>query len=158
MNPSPFGAALIYSADKVSAFIGYENNNRNTKYTQMGVAYDFGPAKVMGSWSRNVHGSDPVNSGVVVNGVSIPGAAITGYGIGVNIPLSGGYTIRGGYGEATSDAPNAVPAQKVGVGLMYTFIKGTYVYTNIANSRALGNPSASYDLKPSVDFGIHTEF
>lgn len=157
-NSFPFGAAVIFADQRLTGFVGYENNNRNTRYIQLGGTYDFGVAKVMASWAKNTHPADPVNAGVTVNSIAIPGAAITGAGFGVHVPIGDKIKLITGYAEARSDAPGAVSAKKGAVGVRYTIIPGTWVYSNVANGRALGSSAAVPVRRNAIDLGVHTEF
>ena len=145
-----FGAALIYGSGPVAAMAGIERNNRGTRYFQTGASYDFGVAKLMASWARNEHPSSAVNGPL--------GAKITGWGLGFHVPVTTALKIRGGYGHVESDAVGALDGNKLGVGLMYSLSKRTYVYSDVARGRGLSRIAAPDVYRSAVDFGIHHDF
>lgn len=134
----PFSASVTYESGPAFAMLGYERNNRDTRFIQMGGVYDFGVAKLIGSYAIN----DPEGD-----------LKITAWGIGPHVPLGGPFTLRAAIAQAKSNATGTVTSKKAGAGLLYAFSKRTSVYTDVARS----NPLTSSTSLTEVDLGIaHT--
>nr|WP_295083764.1 porin [uncultured Roseateles sp.] len=134
----PFSASVTYDQGPISAMLGYERNNRNTVNIQAAGWYDFGVAKLIGSYAIN----DPEGA-----------LKLVGVGIGAHVPLVGPLTLRMAYAQTTSNAASAFTSKKTGVGLKYDLSKRTFVYTDVARS----NPLTSGVSVTAGDLGIaHT--
>lgn len=134
----PFSASITYEDGPAFAMLGIERNNRKTSFLQMGGVYDFGVARLIGSYAVN----DPDGD-----------LKITAWGIGPHVPLGGALTLRAAVAQARSNGAGAVTSKKRGAGLLYAFSKRTSVYTDVARS----NPLTSTTSLTEVDLGVaHT--
>ncbi|MCH7345246.1 porin [Pelomonas sp. CA6] len=141
-NTRPFSFSLNYDSGPLSLLLGYERNNRNTRNIQAAGSYDFGVAKLMGTYTIN----DPVGP-----------LKVTGLGVGVNVPLGGmPLTLRAGYGQvkSSSTASSVVVGKKLGAGLVYTLSKRTYLYTDVGR----GNPMTTAVKTTQFDLGMAHAF
>lgn len=141
-----YSLAFTYNQGPVSAMLGYEVNNAKTKFTQIGASYDMGMAKIMGTWSTQVHDVATGSTG-----------RITGYGIGVNMPM-GAAILKAGYARASSDLAGSEAGNQFAVGVQYNLSKRTYLYTDIARENTLAATAAAQVNKTKYDLGIAHAF
>lgn len=154
----PLDVALAYGTlkDKDPTKVGKKVNSTN-----LGASYDFGVAKLMGSWYQE----DVKDGGFTFASKTID--KLTGYEIGVIVPFGPG-NFRAAYGSVKLDAlTGADPkANKYALGYVYPMSKRTSLYTtyarvsnkNGANLITNGTTGAQPGRSVSgVDFGItHT--
>lgn len=154
----PLDVALAYGTlkDKDPTRVGNKVNSTN-----LGASYDFGVAKLMGSWYQE----DVKDGGFTYASKTID--KLTGYEIGVIVPFGPG-NFRAAYGNVKFDAVNGSDpkADKYAIGYVYPMSKRTSLYTTYARvsnkNGATLTTTGTVGAQPGrsvsgVDFGItHT--
>lgn len=157
----PLDVALAYGTLKDKDPVSTQLKARKVNSTNLGASYDFGVAKLMGSWYQE----DVKDGGFTFASKTID--KLTGYEIGVIVPFGPG-NFRAAYGNVKFDAINGSDpkADKYAIGYVYPMSKRTSLYTtyarvsnkNGANLITNGTTGAQPGRSVSgVDFGItHT--
>ena len=177
MGENPSGTATSSDGRYVGARIGYGSgpfdiafgtgvtkNAAANDYTQtnLGAAYDFGVAQIMGQWG--IH-----KTGLPIAALA-RGTKATHYTLGARIPLGSGY-IPVSYSHVSRNDANKGAAHKVAIGYVYNLSKRTALYTTYTsisnkNGMALGvnsglnagpAPIASGNAS-GFDFGMRHSF
>lgn len=150
----PFDVALSYG-NSTTADSFYAGTTDAVKTFNLGASYDFGPAQLFGELSRakssRKYATTPFGGGV-------PDTDLTGYLLGVKVPLGAG-SIRASYSQVKYDlnTPASLPfgatagdpkANKLAIGYVHNLSKRTALYATVArvsnkNGAALtvGGPS-----------------
>jgi len=123
----PIYASLGYQEDKryenfTAAQIASADTTMSKKDTLLNASYDFGVAKLQGSYSRNVTIFD-VKANQYQFGVDVP--------VGAALVLSTGYA----YSKDKDDATGS-KRQGIGLGAKYSLSKRTFVYTGAVFAHA----------------------
>jgi predicted porin len=105
------GASLNYGAGDFKGMLSWERNTMDQTAIFMGASYDFGLAKIMGSWGQSRQDGGEKQSSVVLAG---------------SIPLAGQNAFRFGHGH-NLDTEN----HKTSSGLQHFFSKRTQVYADL---------------------------
>ncbi|OIQ68496.1 outer membrane porin protein 32 precursor [mine drainage metagenome] len=135
----PFAASLGYQTQKV-----YTVDLNDTNFTRLNVAYDFGAAKLMGSYGK-----------VAYNDVTKGDA--NEYQLGVDVPVSAALTVSGSYAESKIAAVGATAEVKstgFGLGASYSLSKRTSIYGGYESDK-VENTSTDHSL---VALGIRHAF
>lgn len=115
----PIYAGLAYQTEKATG------SSTSVNFTRLNASYDFGVAKALVGFGRT---TDAVYGAAA--GVATPGASVTDWQLGVDVPVSSALTVSGGIARS-ADNVTAGDAVRKGYSLAasYSLSKRTSVYT-----------------------------
>jgi len=130
---------VSYGAGPLNAHVAYQvedvGNADDTKFTRLGVTYDFGVATAKATYGK------------VANVGGVSGDDADEYQIGVDVPVSPALTLSASYAE--SDDSNAGFEQNrkgYGIGAAYTLSKRTFLYGGYTSNKFTNNGFADDKL------------
>lgn len=128
----PFGASVSYQLGQLYAGIGYDSrtNSEDDLWAAV-VTYDFGMAKLFGTFAR---------------GTTTTGAKHREYTVGASAPIGGGEA-RIGYDRVRrTTSPSDTLKEQISLGYHYNLSKRTIVFADLTTDRAAEESKEGYQL------------
>lgn len=161
---NPYSFAGGYAQGPVSVMLGYERNQVETKFWNIGGSYKATPElKLMAHYSRQNQGATRKD---VVCGTGMCRDSITSaWLMGLNYSLPTG-TVNFGFGQINPDLSDKT--KRIGIGYEHTMSKRTFLYIDVYNEKvgahyaqnAVTKVWSSTGTKSvnQIDFGINHRF
>ena len=127
---------IAYANGPISASLASEKTATENKYTGVGAAYNFGPARV---------------NALIAKSETAAGVEGDSMVLGLTVPM-GALTLKASY--ATLEVADVKTVQQLGLGARYALSKRTDLYTSYANN----SKAAAGTKKNGLEFGVQHNF
>jgi len=126
----PYSVAATYANGPIGALAAYERNALQSAIWQVGGSYDFGVAKLMGTYAKTTKDSGVIVPAGIPAGVA--GLDAKAWTLGAKVPVGIGRVLAA-YGEEKPDAAGSTDIKKFAIGYEHPLSKRTFLYTDYIN-------------------------
>lgn len=133
---TPYSVAGGYANGPIGLYAAYERNALRTSVWQIGGSWDFGIAKLMGTYGRTQRDENVLPPGTVPAGLA--GLDDHSFTIGGTAKFGPGKLLAG-YGETKFSNDAAPKYKQFSIGYEYALSKRTFVYADYSNQKTVGS-------------------